>query len=353
MAPDDDASPAEIRGRIHLGLQGGGAHGALTWGVLDRLLEDGRLDIAAISGTSAGAMNAVVLADGFAEGGPEGARAALERFWRAVGDAARFSPLRPGAWGWLRGAPGWLSPSTLNPMGLNPLRVILEAQVDLERVNAGPIDLHVVATQVRTGLPRVFGRGEITADAVLASACLPQLFQAVEIDGEPYWDGGYSANPALLPLIEGPGSRDILIVQINPALRSETPATHREILDRVSEIGFNASLLKELAALDWMARQGAGPRVRLHLIDGAAGMADEPASGKLDASWAHLAELFERGRSAADGWLATDAAEVGSAGTFDFAARARATMPPGAEPPRPRRRARRWSWRWPLVRRAA
>ena len=204
---------------------------------------------------------------------------------------------------------------------------------------------------MRTGLPRVFGRGEITADAVLASACLPQLYQAVEIDGEPYWDGGYSANPALLPLIDGPGSRDILIVQINPVLRAETPTTHRAILDRVSEIGFNAGLLKELAALDWMARQGGGPSVRLHLIDGAAGMPDEPASGKLDADWRHLAELFERGRLAADAWLATDAAQVGRAGTFDFAARAQATMPPQPEAPRPRRR--RWSWRWPLVRRVA
>ena len=207
--------PAEIRGQIHLALQGGGAHGALTWGVLDRLLEDGRLGIGAISGTSAGAMNAVVLADGFAEGGPEGARAALERFWRAVGEAARLSPLRPGVLGWLGtrasrlrllfdGLARMVSPAALNPLGLNPLRAILEGQVDFDRVNAGPIDLHLAATRSAPGCRGSSRRGGITADAVLASACLPQLYQAVEIDGEAYWDGGYTANPALLPLIDAP-----------------------------------------------------------------------------------------------------------------------------------------------------
>ena len=186
-------------------------------------------------------MNAVVLADGFAGGGAEGARAALARFWRAVGDAARLSPVRPAVWtgcaAGLDGSPGFLllrgaraadlPPDAMNPLGLNPLRDHPGATRSTSTgCSAGPIDLHVVATQVRTGLPRVFGRGEITADAVMASACLPQLYRAVEIDGEPYWDGGYSANPALLPLIEGPGSRDILIVQINPVRAGGDPDEH-------------------------------------------------------------------------------------------------------------------------------
>jgi NTE family protein len=313
--------------------------------VLDRLLEDGRLAVRAISGTSAGAMNAVVLADGFAGGGAEGAREALERFWRAVGDAARLSPVgRSAGWLVIERLGRVLSPYALNPLGINPLRSILESQVDFGRVNAGPIDLHLAATHVRTGRPRVFGRGEITAEAVMASACLPQLWQAVEIDGEPYWDGGYSANPALQPLIEGPGARDVLIVQINPVVRWETPTSARAILARASEIAFNASLLHELASIARTER----PAVRLHLIDGAAAVADEPASGKLDADWGHLSRLFGRGRLAADAWLAANLAQVGVAGTFDLAALS--PRPPEAAP---RPSARRWRLRWPLVRSSA
>src|SRR5690606_1178039 len=194
--------------RINLALQGGGSHGALTWGVVDRLLEDGRLSIGAISGTSAGAMNAVVLADGLERGGPEGAREQLRSFWKAVSDAARFSPIRRSPWDRLSGrysldhSPGYLfmeslsrvfSPYELNPMNLNPLRDLLIEQVDFDNVNrCRGMEVYVTATNVRTGRPRIFARGDVTVDSVLASACLPQMFPAVEIGGEAYWDGGFA-----------------------------------------------------------------------------------------------------------------------------------------------------------------
>ena len=317
---------------VHLALQGGGAHGALTWGVLDRLLEDGGFAVRAVSGTSAGAMNAVVLADGFARGGPEGARAALADFWRAVGEAARLSPMRPGVWDRLRGrysldgSPGYLwldglarlvPPQALNPLGLDPLREILVAQVDFERVAGGPIAVHVTATDVRTGLPRVFAGPEIGVDAVMASACLPQLHRAVEIDGEAYWDGGFSANPALLPLAEDSASRDIVIVQLNPA-RREPPRGAREIINRMNEIAFNARCCRRCGR--WPGRSGAAPRgLRLHRIH-CAEMADMAASSKLDADWGYLQLLFERGRSLAGVWLAEHGPSVGVAASFDAAA---------------------------------
>ena len=204
---------------VHLGLQGGGAHGAVTWGVLDRLLEAGGFAVRGVSGTSAGAMNAVVLADGLARGGPEAAREALAGFWQAVGEAARLSPMRRGVLDRLRGrygldaSPGYLAidglarlvpPRTLNPLGLDPLREILAARVDFGRIARGPVTVHVAATHVATGLPRVFSGAEVDAEAVLASACLPQIYPAVEIGGEAYWDGGFSANPALAPLAADP-----------------------------------------------------------------------------------------------------------------------------------------------------
>jgi NTE family protein len=320
--------PGRVR-PVHLALQGGGAHGALTWGVLDRLLADGGLRFPAVSGTSAGAMNAVVLADGFARGGPEGAREALEAFWRAVGEAAVLSPMRRGLWDRLLGrfsldgSPGYLlldglarlvPPGALNPLGLDPLREILRARVDFERVAAGPIAVHVTATNVRTGQPRVFSGRELGIEAVMASACLPQLHRPVEIDGEAYWDGGFSGNPALYPLAEDPASRDILIVQLNPVERGELPRGAREIINRVNEISFNAPLIAELRAL---AGRGAGG-LRLHRIDGAAAMADTAASSKLDAEWSHLQQLHQRGRQVAEQWLDDCGPRVGVDSTLDL-----------------------------------
>ena len=240
---------------IELALQGGGAHGAYTWGVLDRLLEDPRVRIEGLSGTSAGAMNAAVLADGLHCGGEGFAREALQDFWAAVSRAAMASPIRRtpldrwlGRWS-LDYSPGYLavdflsrvaSPYQLNPLNINPLRDILAQQVDFESVRACPdIKLFVTATNVRTGKLRVFRKEELSVDAVMASACLPFLFKAVEIGGEAYWDGGYMGNPSLFPLLEECGGRDILIVQINPIQRDEVPTSAAAIMNRLNEITSN------------------------------------------------------------------------------------------------------------------
>ncbi|WP_114966629.1 patatin-like phospholipase family protein [Alkalilacustris brevis] len=328
--------------RINLALQGGGSHGALTWGVLDRLLEDDRLTIAEISGTSAGAMNAVVLADGFERGGREGARSALRGFWKAVSDAARFSPIQRSPWDRATGnysldlSPGYLfmeglsrlfSPYDLNPMGVDPLRMILEQQVDFTNVNqCRDIAVHVTATHVRTGRAKIFSRGAVTADAVMASACLPQISRAVEIDGEDYWDGGYSGNPALMPLVTSDASPDIVIVQINPVVRHETPRSAREIINRVNEISFNTSLIKELRAIHLMQQMidgkgldlGPAGQTYLHLIHADAEVQDLSASSKSNAEWGYLSQLFERGRGWADAWLARNFDAIGTRSTLDL-----------------------------------
>jgi NTE family protein len=222
---------------IDLALQGGGSHGAFTWGVLDRLLEEPWLHIAAISGTSAGAMNAAVLADGFTDGGAEGARSALDTYWQKVSRAAAFSPLQRSPLDRLLGrwtfdtSPVYvamdlmsrlLSPYDLNPFDLNPLRGILAESIDFERLSRSPIKIFVTATNVHTGRGRIFRNAEITADVLLASACLPTMFRAVEIDGEPYWDGGYAGNPTT-PLVRESDAHDTILVQINPRERPETP----------------------------------------------------------------------------------------------------------------------------------
>ena len=327
---------------INLALQGGGAHGALTWGVLDRLLEDGRLAIRGISGTSAGAMNAVVLADGFQRGGAAGARAALRRFWKAVSDAARFSPIQRSLWDRIWGrhsldySPGYLffenlsrafSPYQLNPLGSNPLRDLLVEQVDFGNVNQCPdVRVYVTATNVRTGRPRIFGQGEVTVDSVMASACLPQMYPAVEIDGEAYWDGGFTGNPALYPLVKSRTTPDILVVQINPIVRQKLPKSARDIINRVNEISFNSSLIKELRSIAIMQRVAAERGVDLgdygntylHLIHADEEVQDLSASSKLNAEWSYLQMLFERGRSWADTWLAANFERIGVASTLDL-----------------------------------
>ncbi len=324
---------------VNLALQGGGSHGALTWGVLDRLLEDGRLTIAEASGTSAGAMNAVVMADGFQRGGADGARSALAAFWKAVSDAARFSPAQRTLWDRLTGrysldrSPGYLllegigrvfSPYEINPFDLNPLRDLLVGMVDFDRVNApGGIHVHINATNVRTGLPRTFSTGSVTAEAVLASACLPQMYKAVEIGDEAYWDGGFSANPALYPLISNTASPDVLIVQINPIIRRALPRTARDIINRVNEISFNTSLVKELRTLALAKRiaeeNGADvPPTYLHMIHVDEEVQDLAASSKLNAEWEYLQLLFDRGRRWADLWLRDHFDDIGRASTFDI-----------------------------------
>ena len=325
---------------VDLALQGGGSHGAFTWGVLDRLLKEPWLRIDGISGTSAGAMNAVVLADGYAAGGAEGARTALELFWQRVSYAARFSPIRRspldillGRWT-LDNSPFFVafdmaarlfSTYDLNPRGANPLREILAECVDFERVAKSSIRLFVTATNVRTGRGRVFRNAEMTPDVLLASACLPTLFQAIEIDGEAYWDGGYSGNPTITPLVRECKSQDTLLVAVNPVEREGTPRSAREILDRLNEVSFNATLLKELrmiALLRQVVDAGTGEGalwagMRIHLISSTA-IDKLGASSKFNAEWDFLTMLRDEGRRAAEAFLATHGPDVGKRSTLDL-----------------------------------
>ncbi len=335
---------------IDLALQGGGSHGAYTWGVLDRLLQEERLLITAISGTSAGAMNAVAVAAGLMEGGREGARAALRRFWTRVGQATPFNALPPGPLAdvlgprnpWL--APlyaytDWLgrtfSPYQLNPLNLNPLRDILRETVDFDRVrDCHKVGLFIAATHVCSGRLRIFRQAELTVDMVLASACLPLLFQAVEIDGEAYWDGGYAGNPSLLPLIIESPADDLLLVQINPTLREGTPTAAQEIVDRANEITFNASLLKELrgiALLKQLIRDEVRPdhhyhepafervdHLRVHKLDADAALTRLGASTKTNTNWSFLQDLHRIGHAAADRWLQTHGKDLGRRASFDL-----------------------------------
>jgi NTE family protein len=325
---------------VDLALQGGGAHGAFTWGVLDRLLQEPRLEIEGISGTSAGAMNAAVLASGFAAGGADGAKAALEQFWRGVSDAALLSPLRRspldillGRWT-LDNSPVFValdlmarisSPYDLNPGGANPLSEILAECVNFERVAKAPIKLFVTATNVRTGRGRVFRNAELTPDALLASACLPTLFQAIEIDGEPYWDGGYVGNPTITPLVRECASSDTILVQVNPVERPGTPRTAREILDRLNEVSFNSPLMKELrliAVLRQVADTGdcEGARwagMRIHRIASAM-MTELGYSSKLNAEWAFFCMLRDEGRGCAQTFLNDHLEDLGRRSTLDL-----------------------------------
>ena len=325
---------------IDLALQGGGSHGAFTWGVLDRLLEEPWLEIAGISGTSAGAMNAAVLADGWAAGGAKGAREALEQYWRSVSRAAAFSPMQRspldrlmGRWS-LDNSPAYiftdlmsrlLSPYDLNPLGFNPLREILNESIDFERLGRPPTKLFVTATRVRTGRGRIFRNAEINADVLLASACLPTMFRAVEIDGEPYWDGGYAGNPTITPLVRETDAHDTVIVQINPTERPEAPRTAAEILNRLNEISFNSPLAKELrmiALLRQVADPGSGEgarwaQMKTHRIKSDL-LATFGASSKLNAEWAFVSTLREEGRRAAGEFIDGHGADLGVRSTADL-----------------------------------
>ncbi|MCT8972431.1 patatin-like phospholipase family protein [Microbaculum marinisediminis] len=320
----DIDAPVDAHTPINLALQGGGAHGAFTWGVLDWILERGPLKIDGISGTSAGAMNAVALVSGYHKGGPDGARRALEDYWRAVSRSSRMSPVQRtvvdrmmGNWS-LDWSPGFMmvdlisrfvSPYEFNPLNLNPLKDLLEEIVDFDAVRAcDSVRLFLSATNVRTGKVKLFHNREITADHVMASACIPLMFQAVEIDGVPYWDGGYSGNPALWPFFYETEARDLLLIQINPIERPETPKSAREILNRMNEITFNSSLLKELRAIEFVDRlveQGVLPadryrQIRVHVIDGGESLNGLTASSKFNAEWKFLTFLRDRGRAAAE-----------------------------------------------------
>lgn len=329
---------------VSLALQGGGSHGAFTWGVLETFLQDERVEIEGISGTSAGAMNGAVLADGLMRNGRDGGLAALENFWRSISRMGRFgpfprSPLDGFFNQWkLEYTPGhalfdtisrYLSPYQFNPLNFNPLLDLLEREVDFDRVRScDKVKLFVAATSVNSGRIRVFHNEELSAKAVMASACLPHLFQAVEIDGESYWDGGYMGNPAIYPLIYDCDSRDVVIVQINPIDRETTPTTSPEILDRLNEITFNATLLRELRAIDFVSKllerheidASKYKRMLIHRVDVPEEMRRFTASSKLNAEWLFIDHLRRLGNLQAEAWLAEHFDALGERSTIDLLA---------------------------------
>jgi NTE family protein len=337
---------------INLALQGGGAHGAFTWGVLDHILEDGRLAIEGISGASAGAMNAVMVADGLARGGPEVARTRLADFWRAAsidGDLPviqrklierlfTFVPVEGSPISaWVDAMAHYFSPYDVNPLNINPLISLIERFVDFEAVRTfTPLQLFVSATNVTTGRLRIFPREKISCEAVMASACLPMLFKAVVIDGVPYWDGGYLANPPIFPLFRSTKTEDVLIVQINPLERKEVPTSTRDIVNRVNEISFNSSLAAEFRAVEFVARlidggrlkRGSGPgeyrRINAHRIVLGENQKTYSADTKLSTDYEFFRMLYTGGRRAARRFLDEHFDDIGVRSTFDLKAEAQA-----------------------------
>ncbi len=327
---------------INLALQGGGAHGAFTWGVLDKILEDGRLDIEGISGTSAGAINAVAIADGYSVGGNDGAREALENFWTKLSDLGRFSPIQRNPFSILNGdwsldySPGRMafdaftgtfSPYEFNPMNINPLLELIKSEIDFDHVHACQnFELFICATNVRSGKTKVFKNNEITADSVMASCCLPEIYQAVEIDGEAYWDGGYMGNPPLYPLFYETECEDVLLVEVNPIETPEIPTTVRGIHNRLNEITFNATLLRELRTVEFVSRlidegnlsHDKYMRVKMHAIEPAQQMQELSSSSKLNLELEFLHHLRDLGRSSAQEWLTENFNKIGKESSLNL-----------------------------------
>ena len=329
------------RKRIKLALQGGGSHGAFTWGVLDRLLADERLEIEAVVGTSAGAMNAAVVVDGLIAGGPEEARRRLDAFWEGVGAMFTFSPIQPTPYDMMFSAgnmdfsPVWrvadvlmrqFSPYELNPLNGNPLHEHLEAMVDFERLRSaqGPA-LFACATNVLTGRLRVFERAEISAAAIMASACVPLLHHAVEVDGQHYWDGGYCGNPPIFPLIYMGGAPDILIVQLNPINIPEVPRDIRAIVDRMNTLAFNSSLMREMRMIRFVTElidkgdlpAGKYMRCFIHTVDAEEELAAFNASSKMNGSIDFLRHLRALGVARAEAFLAAHFEDIGERSSTD------------------------------------
>ncbi|SDM89059.1 patatin-like phospholipase family protein [Afipia sp. GAS231] len=327
---------------INLALQGGGAHGAFTWGVLDRLLDEKELAFEGVSATSAGAMNAAAFAYGFAIGGREGARKALADYWKRVSEAAKLGPLQPSvidrmledhklSWSPIFPLIGFvtrmLSPYQFNPANYNPLREVVEQSIDFEVLQRpeSPIKLFLSATNVRTGKVKIFSGKEISVDAVMASACLPTMFHAVEIDGEAYWDGGYMGNPAIFPLIYNCASADIVIVHINPLFRNEVPRSADDILNRINEISFNSSLMREMRAVSFVTGLIRQKRVvddglkhvLVHSISDDAFMGALTPTSKYNADWDFLISLRDQGRKCAGGWLGENFTKLGVESSVD------------------------------------
>ena len=347
VAPAKPRSKPSLK-RINLALQGGGAHGAFTWGVLDEILRDGRLAVEGITGASAGAVNAVLLADGLAEGGPKAARERLSRFWKAASRDGNMPAVQRRALdrlfsvmpyegsfmeSWVNSVQRYFSPYDLNPFDINPLEDLIRQFVDFERLAAyEPLQVFITATNVHTGKLTVFRREAITCRAVMASACLPMLFKAVEIDGTPYWDGGYMGNPSLFPLYRSTETEDVLLVQINPIRREGTPTSSREIMNRVNEITFNSSLQGELRAAAFVGRlvnegklpRGRGPgqyrRINVHRIALSDALADLSAGSKVVTDYDFLLKLHEAGRKAAKTFLKAHFDDIGLRSTLDLEA---------------------------------
>jgi len=346
-APEEPAAK-----RINLAMQGGGAYGAFTWGVIDHILDDGRLEIEGITGASAGAVNAVLLADGLARGGREEARKRLADFWRAVSVNSglpelqrkamdrlfAFLPMEDTPIGiWVKTVSQYLSPYELNPLNINPLKDLIERFVDFDAVRKAPKpQLFVSATNVHTGRLRIFPHDKITADAVLASACLPMVFQAVEIDGVPYWDGGYLGNPSIFPLFGATQTEDVLLIQINPLARNTTPTSSRDIMSRLNEITFNSPLMGELRAIEFVARlidqgrlpRGIGPgkyrRINMHRIALDAFAKQPDVGSRFNTDYDFFEMLRNNGKRAARRFLDEHFGDIGVRGTVDLQAEVKA-----------------------------
>ncbi len=329
--------------KMNLALQGGGAHGAFAVGALDHLLQ--HIEIDSVSATSAGAVNAVVLAQGMIRGGNEGARKALFEFWRDVSDCGEiYSPVKISFWESLFGVHAensvayqtfnWMtenfSPYQFNPSNFNPLRELLERHIDFDQLrNTDKIKLFICATNVKTGKIKIFDNQELSVEAVLASSCLPYLFQAVEIGENYYWDGGFMGNPAIFPLIYHSAVRDILIMHINPIVREKVPETPVEIRNRMNEISFNSSLMREMRAIKFVTRlldenwikeehRDQMKRIFIHSLRSDELMMEYSVASKFDTEWDFLSELFELGRIAGDKWFKKNHKKIGKSSTIDI-----------------------------------
>ncbi len=333
--------------KINLALQGGGAHGAFTWGVLDHLLADGRLEITGLSGASAGAVNAVMVADGLARGGPEEARQRLAEFWRAASVGGDLPPVQRAiadrlfsifpfstspVQNWFETMSHYFSPYDFNPLNINPLSELIARFVDFNAIHASDLALYISATNVHTGRLKVFCRNSVNADVVMASAALPYLFRAVEIDGVPYWDGGYMGNPVIFPFLQATDTEDVLVVQINPVSQEITPKTSAEIVKRLNEITFNSALISELRTMDFVNQlidDGRLPRgkehnqyrrLNIHRIDLGTFASNLDGLSKLKTDYDFFESLHEEGVRAATAFLDSHFDDIGERGTLDLAA---------------------------------
>jgi NTE family protein len=336
-------APALARKVVNLALQGGGSHGALTWGVLDRLLEEERLYFEAVTASSAGAINAVVLADGLAAGGRDGAKKALRRFWKQIADAATTGIFQPSlidranstTFG-LDNSPGYvfmqtvgyyLSPYQLNPFNFNPLKYLLAENIDFARVRQQrKVKLFLSATNVETANVKIFFGQDINVEHVLASACLPLLMHAVEVDGEHYWDGGFLGNPSIFPLLLECEARDVILVHITPAQRPSVPKTSQAIMNRMEEISFNAALMREMRSIAYLTKligegKAQGKPPLMHAIEAEDLTRGFSVSSRINVEWNFLLHLHDLGRQRAEEWLAVNFDRLGIASTIDLQAK--------------------------------